>query len=136
MKQTGINYSNLHTIKLMENQDWEHVKTVCIVTINMHSIKNKDLLLSEQLNNPNIDLAVLTETWLKGTPEDKVWLNQSELVHNNCTVRTHNRPGQKKGGSIALIHKKSLNVQQLEQGNTPTIEYAVWKTVRNNTPII
>ena len=53
----------------MKNQDWEHVKTICISTINMCSIKNKDLLLSEQLDNLNIDLAVLTETWLKDTPE-------------------------------------------------------------------
>ena len=46
-KQTGIDYSNLHTIKLMENQDQEHVKTVHIGTINMYSIKNNDLLLSD-----------------------------------------------------------------------------------------
>ena len=51
------------------------------------------------------------------------------------TVRTHSRPSQKKGGSIALIHKKSLNVQQLEQANTPFIKYAVWKTIANNIPI-
>ena len=55
-------------------------------------------------------------------------------MQNNFTVKTHN-PSQKKGGSIALIHKKSLNVQQLKQGNTPTIKYAVWKTIANNTPI-
>ena len=41
----------------------------------------------------------------------------------------------KKGGGIALIHKKSLNVQQLEQGNTPIIKYAVWKTIASSTPI-
>ena len=70
----GINYSNLHTIKLIRNQDWEHVKTIRIATINMHSIKNKDLLLSEQLDKLDIDLAELTETWLKDTPEDKEWL--------------------------------------------------------------
>ena len=80
-------------------------------------------------------MAVLTETWLKDTPEDKAWLHQSELMQNNFTVRTHSRPGQKKGGGIALIHKKSLNVQKLEQGNEPTIEYTVWKTIANNTPL-
>ena len=56
-------------------------------------------------------------------------------MQNNFTVRTHNRPSQKKGGGIALIHKKSLNVQQLKEGNTPTIEYAVWTTIAKNTPI-
>ena len=116
-------------------QDQEHVKTVPIATINMHSIKNKELLLNEQLNNLNIDLAVLTETWLNDTPEDKAWLDQLELMQSSFIERTHNRPGQKKGGGIALIHKKSLNVQQLEQGNIPTTEYAVWKTKAVNTPL-
>ena len=119
----------------MENQDQEHVKIIYIATINMHSIKSNDLLLSEQLDNLNIDLAVLTETWLKDTLEDKAWLNQSELMQNNFTVRTHKRSSQKKGGDIALICKKSLNIQQLEQGNTPTIEYAMWKTIANKPPI-
>ena len=50
-KQMGINYSNLHTTELIGDQGQEHVKTVCIATINMHSVKNKDLLLNEQLNN-------------------------------------------------------------------------------------
>ena len=117
-KQMGINYSNLHTIELIRDQGQEHVKTVHIATINMHLVKNKDLLLNEQLNNLEIDLAVLTETWLKRHTRDKAWLDQSELMQNNFRVRTHNRPGQKKGGGIALIHKKSLNIQQLEQGNT------------------
>ena len=80
-------------------------------------------------------MTVLTETWLKDPPKDKAWLDQSELMQNNFTVRTHNRPGQKKGARIALIHKKSLKVQQLEQGNTPTIKYTVWKTIVNNTSL-
>ena len=85
----------MNTTRLMKNQDQEHVKTIHTATINMCSIKNKDLLLSE-LDNLHINLAVLTETWLKDTPEDKVWLNQSKLMQNNFTVRTHNRPSQKK----------------------------------------
>ena len=57
----------------MENQDWEHVKKIFIATITMCSIKSKDLLLSEQLDNLNIHMALLTEYWLKDTPEDKAW---------------------------------------------------------------
>ena len=60
---------------------------------------------------------------------------KDQLMQNNYTVKTHNRPGQKKGRGIALVHKKSINIKQLEQGNTPTIEYVVWKTIGSNTPI-
>ena len=98
-------------------------------------VKNKDLLLSKQLHNLKINMAVLTETWLKDTLEDNAWLQQSGLMQNNYTVKIHNRSGQKKGGGIALVLKKSLNTKQLDQGNTTMIEYAVWKTIGNNTPI-
>ena len=94
-KQTGINRSNLHKIELMANENKEHIKTICTATINMHSVKNKDLLLSKQFHHLGIDMAVLIETWLKDTPQDIAWLHQSGLMHN-YTVRTHNRPGQKK----------------------------------------
>ena len=56
-------------------------------------------------------------------------------MQNNITIRTHNRPGQKNGGGIAPIHKKSLNIKQLEHRNSPTIEYAVWKTIVSNTSL-
>ena len=56
-------------------------------------------------------------------------------MQNNYTIKTHNRPSQKKGGGIALVQKKSLNTKKVEQGNTPTIKYAVWKTIASNTPI-
>ena len=42
-KQKGINHSNLHKIKLIANQNGEHIKTIHTATINMHSVKNKDL---------------------------------------------------------------------------------------------
>ena len=132
--QKSINHSTLHKIRLTVNQNREHIKTFDTATINMHLVKNKDLLLSEP-HNLNIDLAVLMETWLKDTPDDNAWLHQSELMENNYTVKTHNRPGQKKGGGIALVRKKSLNTKQLEQGNKPTIKYAMWKTIASNTPI-
>ena len=38
----------------------------------------------------------------------------------------------KKEGGIALIHKNQYPVQELEKGNTTTMEYAVWKVeIRN-----
>ena len=76
----------MHKIKLITNQNREHIKTICTATINMCSVKNKDLLLSKQLHNLMIDMVVLTETWLKDTPKDNAWLHQSELMQNNYTV--------------------------------------------------
>ena len=37
-----------------------------------------------------IDIGLLTETWLKDTPEDQAWINQSDLTHSNFILQQHN----------------------------------------------
>ena len=98
-----------------------------LATLNARLVKNKDLIISQELNDHKIDMAVITETWLKDTPEDEAWANQSQLIQGHYKVKVHNRLGPKKGEGIALIHKSHYPVQELENGNTITIEYAVWK---------
>ena len=98
-----------------------------LATLNARSVKHKDLILCQELNDHKIDITVISETWLKDTPEDEAWTNQSELIQGNYKIKVHNGPGPKKGEGIVLIHKSHYPVQELEKGNTITIEYAVWK---------
>ena len=40
--------------------------------------------------------------------------------------------GKTRGGGIALIFSRNNNIKLLESGNTPTLEYVIWKyTIRN-----
>ena len=41
-----------------------------------------------------IDIALLTETWLKDTPGDQAWINQSNLTQSNIILQQHNQQGQ------------------------------------------
>ena len=100
------------------------VNNIRLATLNARSVKNKDLIISQELNNHKIDITVIKETWLKDTPEDEAMTNQSELIQGNYNIKVHNRLGSKKGGGIA--HKSHYPVQELEKGNTTTKEYAVW----------
>ena len=54
-----------------------------IATLNAQSVKNKDHLIVQQLLETDIDIAVITETWLKVTDIEKALLNQSELRQSN-----------------------------------------------------
>ena len=36
----------------------------------MHSIKNKDTFLAQEISTNNFDLTLLTEMWLNDTPQD------------------------------------------------------------------
>ena len=37
-----------------------------------------------------IDIGLLTETWLKDTPKDQAWINQSDLTQSNFIIQQHN----------------------------------------------
>ena len=105
-----------------------------IATLNARSVKNKDQLLFQELTNNNIDIGLITETWLKDTQEDEAWVNQSALQQNSYKTLLHNRPNDQCGGGLVLIHKNHIPIKELRKGNTPTIEYGVWKaTIHNKT---
>ena len=105
-----------------------------ISTLNARSVKNKDQLLFQELTDNNIDIGLITETWLKDTQEDEAWVNQPALQQNSYKTWLHNRPGDHHGGGLALIHKNHIPIKGLRKGNTPTIEYGVWKaTIHNKT---
>ena len=122
----GVNQNNLKQIRTTESNGLEVVNNIRLATLNARLVKNKDLIISLELNDHKMDIAVITYTWLKDTLEDKAWTNQSELIQGNYKVKVHNRLGPKKGGGIVLIHK-SLPSTSTSERKTITIEYAIWK---------
>ena len=98
-----------------------------IATLNARSVKNKGHPIVQQLHETGVDLAVITETWLKDTDTDKTRLNQSECKQSNYDILLQNRPGQRKGGGIALMYKHQYinDITLLEKTTTSTMEYLV-----------
>ena len=95
---------------------------------------NKDHLIVQQLHETDVDLAVITETWLKDADTDKAWLNQSELRQSNYDILLQNRPDPKEGGAIALMYKcqYSSDITLLEKTTTSTKEYLVCRLIYRN----
>ena len=119
------NVSNQQYVKTTDNHNKEEGNNMRIAKPNARSVKNKDHLIVQQLHETDVDLAVITETWLKDTDTDKAWLNQSELRQSNYDILLQNRLGPKKGGSIALTykHQYSNDITLLENTTTSTMEY-------------
>ena len=67
----GVNQNNLKQIRITESNGLEVVNNIRLATLNARLVKNNDLIISQELNNHKIDIAVITETWLKDTPEDE-----------------------------------------------------------------
>ena len=58
---------NLRQVPTVEKYSDETVQTIMISVVNATSLKHKGNLISEEILNNNIDIAVITETWLKNT---------------------------------------------------------------------
>ena len=85
----------------------------------MQSIRNKDLQISDLLNDYSIDILAVTETWLTDNQADQQWSQMTPLNRDPYKILTHNRQGRK-GGGIALIIKSDLAVKLRSSGAKPT----------------
>ena len=70
---------------------------------------SEDIIINACSITNNIDLTLLTETWLNDTPEDTAWLHQPDLIQSGYAISTHNRPSR--GLRIALLYKDSMKLR-------------------------
>ena len=120
IKLRAVDKSNLLYIKITDFGDTNHMPNMRIAILNAITVKNKDQIILQELNN-NINVALITETSVKDTQKDIGWLNQSDLHQGSYEISTHNRLGERRGGGIVLIFGRNNNINILENGNTPTI---------------
>ena len=80
--------------------------------INAQSVRNKDTLLTQEIITHNIDVTLITETWLNDTPQDIAWLHQSNLLQAGYAISTHNRPTR--GGGLALLYKDNMKIKKIK----------------------
>ena len=99
---------------------------VAICLLNSQSIKNKDLHIREAIQEHNADLAILTETWLSNSDNDKVWVEACELNNNGLRMDTLYRK-DRQGGGVAIVHKSHIKVKKGLSGATRSFEFCEWK---------
>ena len=101
-----------------------------MVVINTQSIKSKEHLIMEYLMDKQVDLAILTETWL--CEEDETWVNASECNKNGYRLDTVNRK-KRRGGEIGLIYLGTFKVCKCKSKKTQTFEHTIWSMKANDT---
>ena len=110
----GINITNLRQVNIKPIVDQDpgrnRTKQLHLLLSNIQSIKNKELLLLEHLNNNRIDIAVITETWIH-EDTDKAWVLTSELNRNGFNLDTSNPTGKGEGG-LAIISRSYLKTRK------------------------
>ena len=94
--------------------------------VNIRSIKHKEDLLRNAINDHKIDITIVTETWLQDTDEDTIWVEGSQFNKEGLQIHTCNQQN-KKGGGIAIITSLSFKINQINTTNFNSFEHAVWQ---------
>ena len=82
-------------------------------------------MLLKHLTSNNIDVAVITESWLN-KDTDKVCVLTSELSRNGFHLDTSNQI-EKRGGGLALFSRSYLKTRKIMEGNWKMFQHAIWK---------
>ena len=88
---------NLINVTIANQISSETTSTTRMVTLNARSVERKDQAIIGELNNKNVNIALLAKTWLKDNTKDQAWLDQSDFKQGNYDTLIHNRPSDKKG---------------------------------------
>ena len=85
--------------------------------LNPCSVCNKTSALQDFVTDHNIDLIVLTETWLKGDDRDNVIL--AELLPPGYTIKHKARQGC--CGGVVIMHPSTLSVTRVEHSVSDSV---------------
>ena len=83
--------------------------------INVPSIVNKTSSFQEYITDLSPTICALTETWLSNDEAD---LRFKDVPPKGYSIISRPRPGHKKGGSIAVVHKSNLIVKAAPPSDT------------------
>ena len=92
---------------------------------NMRSLKNKDQALLNYILEHQIDVFLVTETWLK--QEDDIWKQCSCLNQNGKIMNCVDRLKNTRGGGLALIYNNGDKVEFIETNPRPNFETGIWR---------
>ena len=127
----GSRQNNLIRIK---RKAYKEDTNIIIGTCNTQSIKNKDLQVSDLLDDYSIDVLILTETWLTSKDTDKQWLESTPLNRHPYQLFTQKRTSGREGG-VTLITKNCYTVKKVNGGSYSLFEHATWEVMVRNKPV-
>ena len=97
-----------------------------LALINAQSLRSKELILYDYIREDNIDICIVTETWIQNREEEKAWCDTSALNNGNLMLHNINRE-MHRGGGLALISQSNLTISNLEIDKPNSFKAAKWK---------
>ena len=69
-----------------------------IAVINAQSLRSIELLLYDYIRGDDIDICIVTETWIQNREDEKAWCDISALNNDNLMLHNINRETCRGGG--------------------------------------
>ena len=112
----SVNFENIIVIPLQWTvYDYSQVKSdVNLTLLNVQSYRYKEMVLIDYLSEYN-KIIVVTETWLRNSDRDKIWIDASKLSENGHKTYASNRLERWVGG-IALIYNMNMRTIKVMEG--------------------
>ena len=87
-------------------------------------MSNKTTAIYDFIVSNDLDIFAVTESWMKGKGNDKV----ERIYEHEILPKTHHminmpRPDGRKGGGIAVFHRKELRIEVLESSGTSSKQF-------------
>ena len=133
-KQLGVSHNNLIHIRPTNTESQFYTLNLNIATVNVRSLKNCEQQVLNEIIRGNIDVLVITETWLSDIQDDAHWIQASDLNKEPLTCQTFSRVGGR-GGGLALVCKSCLKPSLKHSFQSQALEAATWTITNKNMPI-
>ena len=118
-----IKVTNLSHVKLLAHEI-DISNKIKLVVANVQSLKPKEEEVLDYFVSVNVDIGVLTETWLQTSDSNNAWVSCSSLNNSNFCLSVSNRV--RRGGGLAIVHKINLKCRVLCAGEIHSFWYAEW----------
>ena len=119
----SVDHTNLIHITPVNDSEIEVHKFIQLATVNIRSLKSKEILLETELITKHVDAVLITETWLDSNDEN--WVKTSELNKNIWNMHNINRE-DRRGGGVALVTRNPYIAECCDSPVTHSFESGVW----------
>ena len=115
----SINLRQTNSIDTFDNQNLFGLN---MLSFNCRSIRNKVTEVTSKLEELQVDVCMLQETWLSKGDESVI----AEIKDYGFEMITRRRPTGRKGGGVAVMYKSYINMRMIKsKTNFKSIEHLI-----------
>lgn len=117
----AVNHQNLRTLP-RTNKILQPSKCIKFANVNPRSVKNKTADIVDHVIGNNIDVCVITETWMK----ERDTVASTGLSVNGYCFKHVPRQSDRQGGGTGLLYRNTLKAKLICGGEKKSFEYSEW----------